>query len=372
MDLEVVGNEDVVIVGAGIAGLTTALALHRLGIKSLVLESSSSLRASGFAYTTWSNAWKAFDSIGIAHALRKQHPLIHGFVSSNTNIGQKSAELSFKDKGKEEVEVRCVKRQVLVETLANELPPTNIRFSSKLGDIKGSANFKLLYLDDGTIIKTKVLIGCDRFYGDGYRSGLLPCDDTTIYWFFTWTSSDYDIDNKVEEDNLIQKKAFVLSTLENEVHHKMKVVVENTQVENMVESHLRYRHPWELLWGNISKGNTCVAGDALHPMTPDIGQGGCSALEDGVVLARCLSEALNQKSSDNDEYKKIEIGLKKYAQQRRWRSFDLITTSYLVGFIQQSNGKLLTLFRDTILANFIAGLLLKKSRFDCGKLITIS
>jgi len=32
-------------------------------------------------------------------------------------------------------------------------------------------------------------------------------------------------------------------------------------------------------------------------MTPDIGQGGCSALEDGVVLARCLAEALNEKES---------------------------------------------------------------------------
>lgn len=52
-----------------------------------------------------------------------------------------------------------------------------------------------------------------------------------------------------------------------------------------------------MLWGDISRGNACVAGDALHPMTPDIGQGGCSALEDGVVLARCLAEALNKKVS---------------------------------------------------------------------------
>lgn len=29
----------------------------------------------------------------------------------------------------------------------------------------------------------------------------------------------------------------------------------------------------------IGKGLVTVCGDALHPMTPDMGQGGCSALE---------------------------------------------------------------------------------------------
>lgn len=46
------------------------------------------------------------------------------------------------------------------------------------------------------------------------------------------------------------------------------------------------------MWGNISKGNVCVAGDALHPMIPDIGQGASSNLEEGVVLAKCLGEVI--------------------------------------------------------------------------------
>ncbi|KAJ0479099.1 putative 3-hydroxybenzoate 6-monooxygenase [Helianthus annuus] len=52
------GEEDVdiLIVGAGLAGLTTALSLHRLGLRSLVLESSESLRITGFALTLWTNA----------------------------------------------------------------------------------------------------------------------------------------------------------------------------------------------------------------------------------------------------------------------------------------------------------------------------
>ncbi|PRQ24998.1 putative 3-hydroxybenzoate 6-monooxygenase [Rosa chinensis] len=70
--------EDVVIVGAGISGLTTALGLHRLGIRSLVLESFDSLRITGFALTTWTNAWKALDAIGVGDHLRQQHLALLG------------------------------------------------------------------------------------------------------------------------------------------------------------------------------------------------------------------------------------------------------------------------------------------------------
>jgi 2-polyprenyl-6-methoxyphenol hydroxylase-like FAD-dependent oxidoreductase len=106
-------------------------------------------------------------------------------------------------------------------------------------------------------------------------------------------------------------------------------------------------------------------------MTPDLGQGGCCALEDGVVLARCLAEALSKKPKEEEEeekYKRIEEGLKKYANERRWRCIDLITTAYIAGVIQQADSKLVTFFRDKILAPLLAGQLFKKSGFDCGKL----
>ena len=173
-------------------------------------------------------------------------------------------------------------------------------------------------------------------------------------------------------------KQFVLSKLGNEyIPDEIKTIVENTELDSIISSPLRYRHPWELLWGNISKENVCVAGDALHPMTPDIGQGGCAALEDGVVLARCLAGALLKEQSEEtkgkgdrerEEYKRIEMGLKKYAKERRWRSIDLISTAYIVGFVQQGDGKVTTFFRDNILAAFLAGLVLKRADFDCGKL----
>jgi len=52
-------------------------------------------------------------------------------------------------------EVRCVKRKLLLEALAKELPNGTIRLSSKVVCIEQSG-FKLVHLADGTIFKTKV------------------------------------------------------------------------------------------------------------------------------------------------------------------------------------------------------------------------
>ncbi|CAB4314064.1 unnamed protein product [Prunus armeniaca] len=117
---------DVVIVGAGISGLATSLGLHRLGIRSLVLESSDSFED-------------------------------NRNVTSSRITGLQTFEMSFKAKGKHgDHEIRCVKRTLLLEGLANELPSGTIRFPSKVVSVDESGYFKLVHLADGTILKAKV------------------------------------------------------------------------------------------------------------------------------------------------------------------------------------------------------------------------
>ncbi|KAK7280582.1 hypothetical protein RJT34_25646 [Clitoria ternatea] len=303
----------------------------------------------------------------------------------------------------------------MLEALANELPSGTIRYLSKVVAIEEFGFHKIIHLADGTIIKTKVLIGCDgvdslvakwigfkqasfvgrcatrgyleskgthglepsimQYFGKGFRAGVIPCDDRGVSWFFTWTPTSQD---KETVENPAKLKQFVLNKLQN-MPIDVRSIIEETDINSFLPYPLRYRHPWELMFGNISKGNVCVVGDAFHPMTPDIGQGGCCALEDAIVLARCLAEAFSKESMrdikvmDEEEkakelYKKIEGSLKKYADVRRWRSIDLVASSYMAGYIQQSESKLATFLRDNILAGFLGSLLLKKSNYDCGKL----
>jgi hypothetical protein len=53
-------------------------------------------------------------------------------------------------------EIRCVKRNFLLETLENELPEGTIRYSSKIVAIEEEGNVKLLHMADGSIIRANV------------------------------------------------------------------------------------------------------------------------------------------------------------------------------------------------------------------------
>ncbi|KAM0940460.1 putative FAD-binding domain, FAD/NAD(P)-binding domain superfamily [Dioscorea sansibarensis] len=77
---------EVVIVGAGIAGLATAIALKKVGIQSIVLERSHELRATGAAITLYPNAWRALNVLGIASKLTSIYKTFERYFTLNLKL----------------------------------------------------------------------------------------------------------------------------------------------------------------------------------------------------------------------------------------------------------------------------------------------
>ena len=71
-------------------------------------------------------------------------------------------------------------------------------------------------------------------------------------------------------------------------------IVQHSDLSTLSWAPVMFRYPWNVVFGNLGKQNITVAGDAMHPMTPDLGQGGCLALEDAVVLGRYIGTSFVQ------------------------------------------------------------------------------
>ncbi|KAM0922874.1 hypothetical protein ACQ4PT_005911 [Festuca glaucescens] len=399
-------TEDIVIAGAGLAGLGVALG-RAFGVWCWSRRRRL-IRTSGFAFMTWTNAFRSLDALGVGDKMRSQHVQVQGVRVMSSITGEVVREIDIRVQGKwGPHEARCVQRNVLLQALEEELPRDTIRYSSKIVSIDQdtSSEAKILHLADGSTLRAKVVIGCDginsvvanwlglakpcdsgrratrghakypdghgfhpkfmQFTGKGFRAGLVPFGDTDVYWFLTWSPSCPDADGKDDvEQSAAAMKQFVLTKLRS-INAPPQVLdaVGRSQMNDVLVAPLRYRPPLSLLSASISKGNVCVAGDALHPTTPDLAQGACAALEDAVVLARCLGDAIVGDGSES-----VEAALLKYAGIRRWRSAQLIAASYMVGFLQQSDRAIVRFVRDKFLSGVLAKGLLMMPDYDCGTL----
>ncbi|CAL9094056.1 unnamed protein product [Musa textilis] len=400
-------QHEVAIVGAGIAGLATAVGLKRVGLPSLVLEKSPELRSTGAALTLFPNAWRALEALGVAHKLT---PLYHAIERSRvTDLSSGTTrEVPFSRTNRGDTGIRSVHRKALLEALAEELEPGTIRFSSKITSIdqEGSSPLTALHLDDGSVIKAKVVIGCDgvhsvvarwlglaeaidsgrsairglavfpeghelitnealQYLGDGKRAGLVPLNSKELYFFITHTST-------AAGKPLSPPSSFTLTLIEvtenlaKDFPSEVQTAVRHLDLATVSWAPLLFRAPWNLLLGRIHRGCVAVSGDAMHPMTPEIGQGGCAALEDAVVLARSLARA---RSPDQ-----LAAGVEGYTRERRWRSAGVVAAAYLSGWVQQGGNAgvwrwAVKWFRRRIYYRFIHPRIMEAIRgYDCGDL----
>ncbi len=310
---------DVVIIGGGIAGLSTAIALSRANFRVRVFERAAELREVGAGITLWSNAIAALDRLGLARAIVARGQVLrrgeirapNGGVLATTDVAGLSAELGF--------ECVCLHRAALLEELARAVPRDVVSLDRTLVGFESTDECVVARFADGSTATGRLLIGADgihsivaarirgasppryagytgwravttfehpRFardeafetWGPGVRFGALGMDRERVYWFVSRTAP--------QGERVANDKRFLVE-LFRRWHAPIGELIEATDESALLHHDVFDRAP-NTVWG---VGRATLIGDAAHAMTPNLGQGACSALEDVLELANSLARA---------------------------------------------------------------------------------
>ncbi|HEY1189118.1 MAG TPA: FAD-dependent monooxygenase, partial [Gemmata sp.] len=381
----------VIIIGSGIAGLAAAVALRKVGAEVVVYERTPELREVGAGISLWANALRALDHIGAgaavrAVALKMTRSEVRGRNGRTVQIALRAPELEARYALPELV--RMVHRADLVTALASQLPPGTARYGFEcaavdVGGAGATARFANGHTDAGdvvigadgirSVVRTAVrgpeplrYAGytcwrgiCPRpacvepgyvgeWWGRGQRLGITTLPGDRVYWFAT--------KNAPPGGHEPDERAFLIQAFAGWAD-PAPALFATTPADHVFRNDILDRPPVRV-W---SKGPIGVIGDAAHPTTPNLGQGGCQALEDAVVLARCLAIARDPAR-----------GLEAFTAARRSRTAAVTRESWRLGRLGQVEGRAACWLRDASLG-LLAPLLgtkgfLKHARFDVGPL----
>jgi 2-polyprenyl-6-methoxyphenol hydroxylase-like FAD-dependent oxidoreductase len=304
--------EQIYVVGAGIAGLATAVALQRHGHAVRVVEARTDT-ASGAGITIWPNALAALDYLGVGDAVRQAGGRITGGAlrwRDGSWLRRPAPERLVTALGEPLVVVqRCVLRDILAATLAPGTVEYGMTVTGLAPVVDGvrvdfsetSRRASAVVGADGTrSVVARHLNGplSDRYtgytawrgvadyamdpelagetLGPGVQTGHVPMGPDRTYWFTTERAPQGQVSTNGELAYLRRKLAGWPEPI--------PAVLATTAPEDVLRNDLfdrsRARH-----W---ARGAVVVVGDAAHPMRPHLGQGGCQALEDAAILAACV------------------------------------------------------------------------------------
>lgn len=352
-----------VILGAGIAGLTTAIALKNIGIEALVVEASNTIRPVGAGLSLAVNAIEALQHLKISDEVIKQGRELESFTLFDKG-GRVIKKVSTQPaQSKTNIRNFTIHRAKLHEVLLSQISPENIITGKRSISMSKTSEGIQIIMEDGSTLQTNYLIVAEGIHSplrnaitsdfpvrySGYtcwrgitnntdlnitetsetwgkegRFGIVPLANNQIYWFAC--------KNSIAQNP--EFKNYTLDDLANnfkEYHQPIAKIINATS-------------PEEVIWGDIcdvkplrkfAYGNVVLIGDAAHATTPNMGQGACMAIEDAVILANCLL-----KNSI------VAEAFKSFEKRRMIRTQKIVSDSWRLGKVAQVENGLLTALRN--------------------------
>lgn len=339
-----------IIIGAGIGGLTVALALQKRGINCKVYEKAKIFGPVGAGIVLGNNAMTILDNLGVAEKIHRygipidniSYKNYRGSFIKNINLKQLSTTLGSASVAIHRSDLHNILHEKLYENTVS-LGQEFIKYTHYDNGIK--AHFRgglvvdgsLLIGSDGINSKTKdVILGknqlrncnmvCYRgvcemqgelwdnndlneFLGDAMKFGFVSIGARKKYWYSTIRT---DLNPKTQS---LPDKQFLIRAIQNWPEHLIKLV-QDTDDSNLITNFLfddTPKHKWH-------DQRAVLLGDAIHPTTPFMGQGAAMAIESAEVLAYCL-----------ERYENYNNAITNYEKLRMTRTSNITNKSLMFG-----------------------------------------
>ena len=373
----------IVIIGGGISGLTAGIALARRGLEPVIYEQAPELKEVGAGVTLWANAFRALESIGLdGEVLRLAGGFTGGGVKrrDGTWLMHQPKDIML---GRWGSALASMHRGELQQLLAAETGSAMIHLGARCTGFRYTAGGVAARFEDGREVHADLLVGADgvhsvirgqllgeaplryrgytairgitpagsvplpadasETWGRGCRFGVGPTSGDRLTWFATWNTGPGSGAGGSREH---------LLGLFGDWHKPIRRVIEATPPDSIVRTDISDRRPART-W---ARARVALIGDAIHPMTPDLGQGACQGIVDAVTLAGCVSDA--------DD---LRAGLLSY-QRQRWRNAAITTmVARTMATMGQRHGRLSCAARDAMITALPLPVLLRQLDLVIGR-----
>ena len=346
----------IAIIGGGIGGLTAALALRQIGYEPEVFEQAPALLDVGAAIAIWPNAMRVLDRLQLSEQILAQA----GVMKEIRWLDQKGWPINRVPIADHDYPAVALHRADLQHTLLTALPAASVHLGCELLSYTQQSDKLVATFTSNQAVECDFLIGADGIHSQ-VRSQFINDNDPIDRGYTVWRGIAPLVPNMIPPAAAIEihgrGKRFGIgpvgrgrtgwwATVNNpnsdDLQHlfagwcaPVQELIEATPSSSILKTGALDR-PATRNWGN---GRLTLLGDAIHPTTPNLGQGGCLAMEDAFVLASCL-----------EKYGPTEAALRRYAHARYRRTRALATYSRFYGAVGQWENVFARALRRTALS----------------------